>query len=108
MAHLNLKKKSKRQPARQRYKILKKIRDHNKKARREAKKNPIRKKQEIIQVPNICPFKEDILKEAEAYKKRIEEEKKLKKEQARLERQSQNKEKKKEQLSGGLDKLSKC
>ncbi|CAH1998927.1 unnamed protein product [Acanthoscelides obtectus] len=105
MAHLNLKKKSKRQPARQRYKILKKIRLHNKKARREAKKNPTKKKQEIIQVPNICPFKEDILKEVEAYKKQKEEEKNRKKEEARLEREKQNKEKKKQQLSGGLEKL---
>ncbi|KAI4460820.1 gtp-binding protein-related [Holotrichia oblita] len=77
---------SKRQPARQRYKIQKKVRDHNKKMRRLAKKNPKNNKQNIIQVPNICPFKEDILKEVELLKKQKEEEKQKRKEAARLER----------------------
>ncbi|KAK9687585.1 GNL3L/Grn1 putative GTPase [Popillia japonica] len=81
-----LKKLSKRQPARQRYKIEKKVRDHNKKMRRLAKKNPKKNKQNIIQVPNICPFKEDILKEVEILKKQKEEEKQKRKEAAKLEK----------------------
>lgn len=83
----SLEKQSKRQPARQRYKIEKKVRDHNKKKRREAKKNPKSKKKSVIQVPNICPFKEDILKEVEAMKKQKEEEKRQRREAAKLERQ---------------------
>lgn len=92
MTHLHpcsSEKQSKRQPARLRYKIEKKVRQHNKKLRREAKKNPKSKKKTVIQVPNICPFKEDILKEVEAIKKHKEEEKKKMREAAKLEKQKQ-------------------
>lgn len=70
--------------------------------RREAKKNPKKTKHEIIQVPNICPFKEDILREAEAIKKHKEEERQKAREQARLEKQHQNATDKKTQHSNGL------
>lgn len=68
--------------------------------RREAKKNPKNKKKPLIQVPNICPFKEDILKEVEALKKQKEEEKKQRRELAKLERQKQ-----KETNGDGLENL---
>lgn len=98
-------KKSKRQPARLRYKIEKKVRDHNRKVRRENKKNPIKKKKNVVQVPNICPFKEDILKEVEAMKNQKEEEKKQQREMARLEKKKQVEEKKKHKLQEGLEGL---
>ncbi|XP_044272273.1 guanine nucleotide-binding protein-like 3 homolog [Tribolium madens] len=101
MAKLKLKKPSKRQPARQRYKIQKKIRQHNRKVRKEAKKNPKKHKQSVIQVPNICPFKEDILKEVEAMKKQKEEERQKQREQAKIEREKR----KNEEKSAGLETL---
>ncbi|XP_034946041.1 guanine nucleotide-binding protein-like 3 homolog [Chelonus insularis] len=82
MAKFCLKKPSKRIQARKRYKIEKKVRDHNRKLRKEAKKNP-KKKPKLIQVPNQCPFKEDILKEVEALKKQKEEEKQKRREEAK-------------------------
>ncbi|KAK3927989.1 Guanine nucleotide-binding protein-like 3-like protein [Frankliniella fusca] len=77
MAKMCLKKQSKRVPARRRYKIEKRVRQHNKKKRREEKKNPKAKKaNKMIIVPSVCPFKEEILKEAEEFKAREKEERK--------------------------------
>ncbi|RVE42247.1 hypothetical protein evm_013106 [Chilo suppressalis] len=99
MAKFKLKKPSKRQPARLRYKIEKKVRDHNKKLKKEAKKNPKSKKPKALVVPNVCPFKEDILKEVEAVKKHKEEERQKRKEIAKLERQKKIEEKKNSKIS---------
>ncbi|XP_054001045.1 guanine nucleotide-binding protein-like 3 homolog [Hylaeus anthracinus] len=88
MAKFCLKKQSKRMPARKRYKIEKKVREHNRKVRKEAKKHP-KKKPKLIQVPNQCPFKEDILKEVEAMKKQHEEEKEKLREAARERKREQ-------------------
>ncbi|RLU19755.1 hypothetical protein DMN91_008312 [Ooceraea biroi] len=92
------KKQSKRMPARKRYKIEKKVRAHNRKMKKQAKEQSKKKKPKMIQVPNECPFKEDILNEIEAMRKHKEEEKRKQKEAAR--------ERKREELAkGGLEGL---
>ncbi|CAK9815412.1 Guanine nucleotide-binding protein-like 3 homolog [Anthophora quadrimaculata] len=83
MAKFFLRKPSKRMPARKRYKIEKKVREHNRRIRKAAKSQMNKKKPKVIEVPNQCPFKEDILKEVEAMKKQHEEEKLKRREAAR-------------------------
>ncbi|KAF8361168.1 nst-1 [Pristionchus pacificus] len=72
MAKLCLKKASKRQSCAKRYKIEKKVKDHNKKQAKLARKDKTKKRaaKQEIKVPNSCPFKEEILQAAE--KKREE------------------------------------
>ncbi|KAH9645516.1 hypothetical protein HF086_000044 [Spodoptera exigua] len=101
MAKFKLKKPSKRQPARLRYKIEKKVKEHNRKLKKENKKNPKSKKAKPIQIPNGCPFKDDILKEVEAVKKHKEEERQKKRELAKLEKQKKMEEKKSSNVSMG-------
>lgn len=64
------KKQSKRMTCRMKYKIIKKVAEHNRKLRREKKKNPVNRKPKDPGVPNSAPFKDEVLHEAEQRKQR--------------------------------------
>ena len=53
--------KSKRQPLKDKHKIEKKIREHHRKQRRDAKRNPHKYKKKDPGIPNSWPFKEQLL-----------------------------------------------
>ncbi|CAI2340849.1 unnamed protein product [Caenorhabditis sp. 36 PRJEB53466] len=87
MAKYCLKKTSKRVSCAKRYKIEKKVRDHNRKVKKEAKKNgTANKKEKTISVPNSCPFKEDILIQAEQEREKIKVRQEAAKEAAKIHR----------------------
>ncbi|KAL9960002.1 hypothetical protein ACROYT_G033391 [Oculina patagonica] len=68
------KKQSKRMTAHKRYKIQRKVREHLRKQRKEAKLTGQSKRQKKDPgVPNLFPFKEEILNQAEEKKRRQEE-----------------------------------
>lgn len=66
---------SKRQKSSLRFKVIKKIAESKRKKEKQAKKLPKlkSKKQKLIQVPNICPFKKEVLEEVQEYKQKQEE-----------------------------------
>ncbi|NXE55258.1 GNL3 protein, partial [Casuarius casuarius] len=68
-----LKKASKRLSCHKRYKIQKKIREHHRKLRKEAKKRGRKKPKKDPGIPSAAPFKEELLREAEQRKQRLEE-----------------------------------
>ncbi|KFV95608.1 Guanine nucleotide-binding protein-like 3, partial [Fulmarus glacialis] len=86
-----LKKASKRLTCHKRYKIQKKIREHHRKVRKEAKKRGRKKLKKDPGVPSAAPFKEELLREAEQRKQRLEE---LKQKQ-KLNRQKEHEKKRK-------------
>jgi len=72
---------SKRVSASKRYKIEKRVKEHNRKQRKEERLKPkSNKSRKDPGIPNLFPFKDKILKEAEEHKQRIEEEKQRQKE----------------------------
>uniref|UniRef100_A0A8C4J955 Guanine nucleotide-binding protein-like 3 n=1 Tax=Dromaius novaehollandiae TaxID=8790 RepID=A0A8C4J955_DRONO len=69
-----LKKASKRLSCHKRYKIQKKVRpEHHRKLRKEAKKRGRKKPKKDPGIPSAAPFKEELLREAEQRKQRLEE-----------------------------------
>ena len=69
-------KTSKRIPCKRRYKIEKRIKAHNKKLTRENKKNgksttKSGSKLKDFHIPNKCPFKNELLNQAEEMKKQV-------------------------------------
>ncbi|KAM4612495.1 guanine nucleotide-binding protein-like 3 [Polymixia lowei] len=96
MKRPKLKKASKRISCSKRYKIQKKVREHNRKLKKEAKKKGVSKRvKKDPGVPSIAPFKEEVLREAEERRLKIEEEKEKKK-QAKKEERAQKRKKEKQ------------
>ncbi|KAL1764793.1 guanine nucleotide-binding protein-like 3 [Sigmodon hispidus] len=91
MKRPKLKKASKRMTCHKRYKIQKKVREHHRKLRKEAKKRGHKKPRKDIGVPNSAPFKEALLREAEQRKQQLEE----LKQQQKLERKKEQEGKRK-------------
>ncbi|TPX30508.1 hypothetical protein SmJEL517_g05944 [Synchytrium microbalum] len=78
--------KSKRMPATHKYKVQRKVREHNRKMRKASKSNP-NKKTKLKKdpgIPSLFPYKEKLLHQIEETKRKAEEEKEAEK-QARLE-----------------------
>lgn len=76
------KSKSKRVSCSQRYKVQKKVNEHHRKQRREAKRNPLSAKTKLKKdpgVPNLFPLKEKLLNSAMEEKQKAELEKKQRK-----------------------------
>ncbi|XP_052425233.1 guanine nucleotide-binding protein-like 3 [Carassius gibelio] len=96
MKRPKLKKASKRISCAKRFKIQKKVREHNRKVKKEAKKKGIsRRPKKDIGVPNSAPFKEEVLREAEQRKQELEtlkEQNKIAKQQERAEKRKKEKE----------------
>ncbi|XP_071442486.1 guanine nucleotide-binding protein-like 3 homolog [Hetaerina americana] len=104
MAKGFMKKQSKRIPARKRYKIEKRVKEHNKRLRKEARKNQNKNKPKPIEIPNICPFKEQILEDVAVYKSKLEEEREKRRQEVR-ENRSRSRETARNEFRGGLDEL---
>lgn len=71
MPKKSTKSKSKRQTLKQKYKILRKVKEHHRKKRKEAKKNgTTRKAPKDPGIPNAWPFKEELIQQLKAQKER--------------------------------------
>ncbi|XP_071815724.1 guanine nucleotide-binding protein-like 3 homolog [Apostichopus japonicus] len=75
--------KSKRLTLKTKYKIQKKVKEHKRKMKKEAKKNPTKRAKKDPGIPNLAPFKEAILREAEEKKMKILEAKEKRKQDRR-------------------------
>ncbi|XP_034022859.1 guanine nucleotide-binding protein-like 3 isoform X2 [Thalassophryne amazonica] len=92
MRRPKLKKASKRISCAKRYKIQKKVREHNRKLRKEAKKKGVRNRvKKDPGVPSSAPFKEEVLREAEQRRLQLEEERERKRQAVKEERAKKRK-----------------
>jgi len=88
-----LKSKSKRVSAKKRYKIERKVREHNRRIKKSEKaKNKFNRKKKIITVPGDCPFKEQILKEAIQTRENIRLAKQTRREEVKASREAKKEE----------------
>jgi len=86
------KRKSKRQTLQNKYRIVKRTKEHKKKlAKGKLKKHLTTRKKEKDHIPNAWPYKEELLKEIGVAKERMEQMKLRKKEQQRLEQSARRK-----------------
>uniref|UniRef100_A0A915CBE0 CP-type G domain-containing protein n=1 Tax=Parascaris univalens TaxID=6257 RepID=A0A915CBE0_PARUN len=111
MAKYCLKKPSKRIACAKRFKIAKKVREHNRKLKKQAKKSALKKRSgrdKAISVPNKCPFKEDLLIEGEKAREAAEIRKRQLKEMAKKKHTEnvQGARKRKAQPVHGLDEFA--
>ncbi|KAL3125171.1 hypothetical protein niasHT_008521 [Heterodera trifolii] len=65
MAKYCLKKQSKRLTCKKKFKIQRKVREHSRKLKKTSKEFGRKKSEKSISVPNKCPFKAEVLMEAE-------------------------------------------
>ncbi|XP_051529023.1 guanine nucleotide-binding protein-like 3 [Myxocyprinus asiaticus] len=101
MKRPKLRKASKRVSCAKRFKIQRKVREHNRKLRKEAKKKGIsRKPKKDVGVPNSAPFKEEVLREAEQRKQELEA---LKEQNRIIKQQERAAKRKKEKEAGGAE-----
>ncbi|XP_068172298.1 guanine nucleotide-binding protein-like 3 [Antennarius striatus] len=103
MKRPKLKKASKRMSCSKRYKIQKKVREHNRKLRKEAKKKGVKNRvKKDPGVPSSAPFKEEVLREAEQRRLQIEEEKQRKR-QVKIEERAKKRKKEKESTRNEIE-----
>ncbi|XP_061688022.1 guanine nucleotide-binding protein-like 3 [Syngnathoides biaculeatus] len=106
MKRPKLRKASKRMSCAKRYKIQKKVREHNRKLKKEGKKKGTKRvSKKDPGVPSSAPFKEEVLREAEQKRLQIEEEKERRKQAGKEERA---KKRKREKEAGSKEKERKA
>lgn len=77
------KRKSKRQTLQQKYKIVKRVKEHHKRLKKGVLTGRTLKKSKDDKIPNAWPYKEDLLKEIQVAKDKMEEVKLKQKEKRR-------------------------
>ena len=102
-----LRRRTKRTTTSQRVKAEKKVREHNRKIRKDKKKNPGKyaKSKKDPGVPNECPFKEKVLQEVEVAREQKAAEKERRREAAKQKRAESRAQALEEKRTKGLEGL---